>query len=209
MRDYVKWHERYADPNSSISARLRKIQDLLNAELDARPGPLRLFSLCAGDARDILGVLEQRPADAPRVSGTLIEINPDLTRAARERIARLGSPLEMLEMDATDPNAAAAHIPADIVILAGIFSNIAETDNEPFAAAATSFCAPGALLIWTRRNDDHDMILRIQGRFAAAGFTDQHFSAVGKGVFGYGSARAPNQPPPPLPTDRKLFTFVL
>lgn len=209
MRDYVKWHQRYADPNSAISHRLRMIQALLIQELAARPGPLRLLSLCAGDARDILGVLEGRPADIPRVSGRLIEIEPGLAAAARDRIATLGSPLEMYEGDASDATNLAGHIPADLVLLVGIFSNIGKEDGDYLAETAATLCASGALMVWTRRSDDLETQHALQRRLDSAGFIDQRFAPVGKSVFGVGVARWPDRPPPPLPTDRKLFSFVL
>ena len=63
MRDYVEWHSGYDDPASSLSGRLRRVQDHLWDELDSRPGPLRVVSVCAGDARDVIGVLSGQ-ADA-------------------------------------------------------------------------------------------------------------------------------------------------
>ena len=55
VRDYLTWHELYDDPGSSLPRRLALVREVLRAELDARPGPVRVVSLCAGDGRDILG----------------------------------------------------------------------------------------------------------------------------------------------------------
>jgi hypothetical protein len=60
VRDYLAWHEQYDDLGSSLSRRLALVRGVLRAELDARTGPVRNVSLCAGDGRDILGVLAER-----------------------------------------------------------------------------------------------------------------------------------------------------
>ncbi|HEU5266623.1 MAG TPA: hypothetical protein VFU35_07975, partial [Jatrophihabitans sp.] len=66
MRDYLAWHEGYDDAGSGLSWRLRKVQSYITALLDSRAGSLRAVSACAGDGRDLLGVLAGR-ADAQRV----------------------------------------------------------------------------------------------------------------------------------------------
>ena len=208
VRDYVKWHDKYADPKSAMSSRLRMIQAILTEVLATNPQPLRLLSLCAGDARDILGVLGQRPQDVKRVTGRMIEIEPDLVAAARGRIALIGSPLEIIEGDASDPQNLVGQIPAEIVLLIGVLGNISDEDDDYMAKIMASFCAPGAVLLWTRAHHETETLARIQGTLALSGFTDQRFWPVPNGTFGLGVARWPDQPAPPLPMDRKLFTFI-
>lgn len=208
MRDYVRWHDDYADPNSNNSARLRRVRGLIAAALDARPGPLRLLSLCSGDGRDILGVLEERPADAARVSGRIVELSPDLAETARERAARIGANIEVVCADAGDPHNAVGATPADLVLLVGIMGNISEDDILYLAGTSASFCAPGAYLIWSRGGQFTDLNASIKARFAAAGFTDQHFFTEPPHKYGLGTARWPDRGAPPLPLERKLFTFT-
>jgi hypothetical protein len=86
QRDYVEWHRAYDDPGSGLSWRLRAVQGHIRRVLDERPGPLRVLSACAGDGRDVLGVLAQR-ADAARVSATLVELHPGIAARAREAAA--------------------------------------------------------------------------------------------------------------------------
>ena len=50
--DWQVWHRDYDDPDSSVSHRLVEVRERLAGALAARPGPVRLLSLCSGDARD-------------------------------------------------------------------------------------------------------------------------------------------------------------
>lgn len=208
MRDYVRWHDDYADPTSNNSARLRRVRGLIAAELDARSGPLRLLSLCSGDGRDILGVLEERPQDAARVSGRIVELSPDLAETARQRAARIGADIEVVCADAGDPRNAVGAIPADLVLLVGIMGNISEDDILYLAGISASFCAPGAYLIWSRGGQYTDLNARIDASFADAGFTDRQFFTEPPHKYGLGTARWPHPETPALPLDRQLFTFT-
>ncbi len=88
--DWIAWHEAYADPASHLSERLRVIQSHIGAWLDATaPDPVNVVSACAGDGRDLLGVLENRD-DAHRVSALLVEADARNVSRAVERIGRLG-----------------------------------------------------------------------------------------------------------------------
>ena len=74
MSYWQSWHGAYADPESGLSRRLRTIQEQIGTWLDeTAPRPVRVLSICAGDGRDLLGVLASRP-DATRVSATLVEL---------------------------------------------------------------------------------------------------------------------------------------
>src|SRR3954447_6821584 len=95
VRDYLAWHEQYDDLGSSLSRRLALVREVLRGELDARPGPVRVVSLCAGDGRDILGVLAERE-DAARVSVTLVEVLPELVERARTAAAEVAADVEVV-----------------------------------------------------------------------------------------------------------------
>ena len=61
MSEWVQWHEEYA-PGQPLALRLGLVQDLIRSALDERPpGPIRVISMCAGDGRDLLGVLAGHP----------------------------------------------------------------------------------------------------------------------------------------------------
>ncbi len=52
MRDWQGWHQRYDDPDSALSRRLRLVQAHICSFLDRVEDPVRVVSACAGDGRD-------------------------------------------------------------------------------------------------------------------------------------------------------------
>ena len=95
----------------------------------ARPsGRLRVVSACAGDGRDILEVLASRE-DAERVSVVLLETDPELARLAERtaRLSRLGQ-VEVRQLDAGTTNSYAGAVPADLVMMCGVFGNVTDED---------------------------------------------------------------------------------
>jgi hypothetical protein len=88
MSEWVAWHERYT-PGSPLARRLDIVQGLIRSALDASPpGPIHLISMCAGDGRDIFGVLPDHPRQAD-VHARLVELDPELARRAREHRRRI------------------------------------------------------------------------------------------------------------------------
>ena len=62
VRDWRAWHEEYDDPDSRLTRRLLVVQRYLSEALDRMPpGPIRAISVCAGEGRDLLGVLAVHP----------------------------------------------------------------------------------------------------------------------------------------------------
>ncbi len=174
VRDYLVWHEQYDDPGSSLPRRLAMVREVVRAELDARPGPVRVVSLCAGDGRDLLGVLASRD-DAARVSATLVEALPELAERARRAAAEVPAEVEVLTDDAgrSDTYAGLATVPADVVLLVGVLGNLGDADVAATLAAMPQLCAPGATLVWSRgRSVDgtDDYVTPVREAFATAGF---------------------------------------
>lgn len=148
MRDYRDWHKAYDDPDSDLSHRLAAVQRVLREEFDRR-GPCRILSLCAGDGRDVLGVLAERE-DRGQFSGLLVELDPDLAAAATARAVEVGSRVHVVQGDAARPETFASALPADVVLLVGIFGNISDDDIRRTILATQQFCNHGALVLWTR-----------------------------------------------------------
>lgn len=204
VRDWNDWHAQYDDPGSGLSQRLLAVRKQITLALDqARAGPVRLLSLCAGDGRDVLPVLARHPRGAD-VRGRLVELDPRLCAKARA-----GAPpgVEVVEGDAGSTAAAAGAVPADLLLLCGIFGNITDEDVEGVAAAVPSLLAPGGTVVWTRGTGEPDLTPRVREWFAAAGVRETAFVAgsrpgwsVGAGVLD-GSSR-------PLVVDQRLFTFL-
>jgi hypothetical protein len=207
LRDYVQWHRAYDDPASGLAWRLRTVQGHIRRELDERPGPVRMLSACAGDGRDVLGVLAERE-DAARVSATLIELHPDIAARAGAAAAGLPARVEVRERDAGCSDAYAGAVPADLVLLVGIFGNISDADLARTIAAAPQLGAPGALLLWSRGRHDGDRNATIRARFAAAGFAEVDYATRDAGSRPALGAVRYTGPATPLATGERLFTFV-
>ncbi len=179
MMDWFAWHEGYDDPSSAISARLARVVSHLAAALDRAPaGPISVVSLCAGQGRDVIGALAGHPRrdDARAV---LIELDPRNARLAREGAAAAGlARVEVRESDASRPAAFADAVPADVLLLCGIFGNVSDADIARVIGAAPALCADGATVIWTRHRRAPDLTPRIRAWFAASGFAELAFDAL-------------------------------
>ena len=176
MRDWVTWHEAYDDPSSRLSARLTLVKQHLAGALGRAPaGPVRLVSLCAGQGRDVIEVLPGHPR-RDGVSALLVEADPVLARQARDSAAAAGlNGVEVREADAGQVASYADALPADVLLLCGIFGNISAEDIRRTVAAAPALCAPGATVIWTRHLRPPDLTPQLRAWFTTAGFTELAF----------------------------------
>lgn len=207
LRDYVRWHDAYDDPESSLSKRLAHVQRAIAAFLDETPGPVRVLSVCAGQGHDVLGVLEGRPDDRGRVSGTLVELDPTNAEIARAWIARLGVRLDVVERDAGVTDSYRGLVPADLVLLSGIMGNITASDIERLIHTARQFCAPGATAIWTRGAQEPDLGPDIRRWFAEAGFAEVSCEEWIEGTTMRVGVERLTDPPEPLRPGEPIFTF--
>jgi hypothetical protein len=209
VKDWVAWHAAYDDPGSPLSTRLRTVRGHLSGALDAAPpGPVRLVSLCAGQGRDVLGVLPGHPR-GPQVSAMLVEYNAQNAALARQGAEQAGLPrVEVRQADAAQVANYADALPADVLLLCGIFGNVSDEDIERTAASAPALCAPGATVIWTRHRRAPDLTPRIRGWFRASGFDEVAFDVPDQTLTGVsvGVGRLAVPPPAALP-DGPLFTF--
>jgi hypothetical protein len=176
MRDWVAWHEEYDDPASRLSSRLARVKQELAGALDrAAAGPIQLVSLCAGQGRDVLQTLpgHRRRDD---VSAVLVEADPTLAAQAREAAAAAGlSRVEVRAADASQVDGFADALPADVLLLCGIFGNVSTDDIRRTVTAAAALCAPGGTVIWTRHQRPPDLTPQVRDWFSAAGFEEVAF----------------------------------
>lgn len=182
LRDYAAWHGDYNDPESGLSWRLRMVRRYITAVLDERDGPVEVLSVCAGDGRDIIGVLAER-ADAARVHATLLEIHPGLAEKARRNAASAGLQVDVRTLDAGISDSYRGLPTADLVLLVGIFGNISEDDLQRTIAASAALCAEGAAVVWSRGRggglvDRNDVV---RAWFHDAGFTELDYSTSERG----------------------------
>jgi hypothetical protein len=178
VQDWVAWHEAYDDPSSRLSARLKLVKQHVAAALDrARPGPIRLVSLCAGQGRD---VIETLPGHRRRndVSAVLVEAAPANVARAREAAWAAGLiQVEVRQADASQVASFADALPANVLLLCGIFGNVSVPDIQRTIAAAPALCAPGATVIWTRHRREPDLTPQVRTWFTAAGFEELAFES--------------------------------
>jgi hypothetical protein len=179
VRDWVEWHRAYEDPASGLSARLRSVRrHSSRAIAQAAPGPVRLVSLCAGQGHDVIGVLGDHPR-RDEVTAVLVESDPRNAELARRRAAQVGlAQVEVRQADASRTDSFADALPADVLLLCGIFGNVGDGDIERTAAAAPALCAAGATVIWTRHRRPPDLTPRIRAWFADAGFDEVAFDTL-------------------------------
>ena len=207
MRDYEEWHRAYDDPQSSLSWRLARVRQFLGAALDERAGPVRVLSVCSGDGRDVIGALAAR-ADAARVSATLLELHPAIAQAARDAARSAGlTNVEVRTADAGGTDAYTGAVPADVVLLVGIFGNISNADIERTIQATPGMCTTGAMVVWSRGHDiERNDVVRAW--FADAGFEELDYAEhqVGDDRTGLGAMRFVGEAEP-LTAGARLFTF--
>ena len=201
------WHDDYADPSSALARRLAVVQARLRTAIaSSPPGPITLISACAGEGRDVVGVLDGHPR-APDISGRLVELDPGNADRARGLIDAAGlTGIEVVTADAGYIQAYVGAAPADIVLLCGIFGNIADSDVERTVRNASQLCASRATLIWTRGRRAPDLTPAIRRWFDESDFAEIAFDSGGPGSFGVGTQRFLGDPPP-LELSLRLFSF--
>ena len=211
VKDWLDWHAAYDDPSSSLSARLERVRWHLSGAIEAAPaGLVRLVSLCAGQGHDVIGVLPDHPR-RDDVRAVLVESDPRNAGLARRGAAEKGlSQVDVREADAGLVASYADALPADVLLLCGIFGNVSDSDIRGTVEAAPALCAAGATVIWTRHRRPPDLTPQIRAWFAAGGFDEIAFDALGTSALtsvgvnrlrrapGIAAARLPSRP---------LFTF--
>jgi hypothetical protein len=208
MRDWVKWHAAYDDPTSPLSARLQRVQSHLSQAIDRAPaGRVRVVGLCAGQGRDVIGVLPDHDR-RDDVRAVLVESGEHNVGQARRRAAAAGlSQVEVRQADASRADDFADAIPADVLLLGGIFGNISDCDIKRTIDAAPAMCAAGATVIWTRHRRPPDLTPQVRTWFAENGFGELAFDALETSTpVGVGVNRLQHAPAATLPR-HPLFTF--
>jgi len=206
-RDWAAWHEAYDDPRTPLAQRLVAVQARITEVLDqAPPGPLNAVSICAGQGRDLIGVLRDHPRGGD-VTARLVELDPRNTETARHLAAAAGlTQVEVVTGDAAQTDAYAGLVPASLVLACGVSGNITDEDIVRTIRCCTGLCAAGGTVIWTRGRREPDMIPQICDWFAAEGFELVGVSEPGT-RWGVGAHRFAGTPTP-LPAGEQMFTFV-
>lgn len=209
--DWRVWHQDYDDPSSPVSHRLVEVRSRLADSLAGWTGPVRLLSLCSGDARDTVPVVA---ATDREVQVTLVELEPTLAARASAAAAEAGVEADVRVGDAGDPTTYADVLPVDVLLLVGVLGNVSDADARATVAATASMVVPGGIVIWSRSNrfrttpthDVPDPALWVRGLFEDAGFETVDYLVPDDEAWRLGVSRLRELSDAPLPA--RLFSFV-
>jgi hypothetical protein len=208
-KDWYEWHDLY-NTEPKLQQRLEIVQEYIADSLNASPsGAIRIVSVCAGDGRDLLGVLQNHPR-INDVYARLVELNPQLVERGRATIESLGltKQIEFINGDATVATNYVGAVPADIVVVCGVFGNLADEGELNRLLDNLSFLSkPGAFVIWTRGHSNglpySDNVRKI---LSASGFEEVNFKLTATGDMGVGLHRYLGENLP-QPKEEQLFVF--
>ncbi len=207
---WVRWHDRYDDPDSALSHRLAVVRRRVGEALDgARPGPITVISMCAGQGRDLLGALDAHPRRGD-VRARLVELDEDNVAFARASARAAGldeNTIEIVRGDASDTSAYEGMVPANLVLACGVFGNVPDDDIRNTIVSLPALCAPGATVIWTRGRRAPDVTPTIRSWFAEAEFDEVAFDVEPGFEFSVGTHRYTGDAKPFVPGVH-LFSFV-
>lgn len=205
--DWRAWHDEYDLPDSSLARRLKVVRRQVGAALDdCPPGPLRVVSLCAGQGRDLLKVLDGHPRRAD-VRARLVELDEGNSALASDAAKAAGlDRVEVRTADAALIDHYRGMVPADVVLMCGLFGNITDEDIRRTIAFGPQLTKTGGTVIWTRGRSAPDRVPLICDWFERSGFERRWLSRPDAG-FGVGVHRFTAEPQP-LATGEYMFTFV-
>lgn len=206
--EWLEWHRGYDDPESPQARRLATVQRLVAAAIDrAPPGEVRLISMCAGDGRDVLGVLHRHPRRGD-VRARLVEIDETLAQRGRTSAHREGlDRVAFVVGDASTTSAFQGAVPADVVLVCGVFGNVVDDDVHNTIAHLPELCGAGATVVWTRGRFEPDLTPAIRGWFGDAGFEEVEFASLEGTTAAAGAHRLVGEAREFVPRQR-LFTFL-
>jgi hypothetical protein len=206
--DWLDWHDPYLDPESALSRRLTVVQGHIQSFLDGCTSAApRVISLCAGDGRDLIDVIAKDPR-ASQIQARLVELDPVLAERAHQRAADAGlDNIDVMCADAAVVDVYADAVPAELVLLCGVFGNISDRDVHRTIEALPQLCVGGASVVWTRHRRDPDLTPAVRRWFAAAGFAEVAFDSPGPNQWSVGMQSFLGESQPLLPGAR-LFYFI-
>jgi hypothetical protein len=193
-----------------MKQRLQFVRQYISSCLNAcPPGKIRVVSVCAGDGRDLLGALIDHPR-ASDVYARLVELDQRLVecgRAAAES-AELGEQFEFVQGDATMSSVYEGGVPADLVLVCGVFGNLPPLEVHRLVRSLCCLCKHGGFVIWTRGlfEAGDDSITIVRELLGESEFEEVSFKTTPNGRMGVGTHRYFGQTLP-LPYDQQLFVF--
>ncbi|MFI6819408.1 class I SAM-dependent methyltransferase family protein [Micromonospora sp. NPDC050187] len=205
--DWYAWHADYDDPDSPLSHRLTEVRRLARVALDQAPaGPVRAVSLCAGQGRDLIPVLAEHPRRVD-VTARLVELDPRNAELAAGAVRAAGlTRVEVVRDDAARTDVWADLVPAEIVLVCGLFGNMTDADVRAVVRHCRQLCATGGTVVWTRHRGAPDLVPTICDWFAEEDFA--LLSLTGPTIPSAVGAHRLTGRPRPLPSGVTMFEFV-
>jgi hypothetical protein len=139
-------------------------------------------------------------------SARLIELDERNVATAMARAREFGlEHVDAVVADATKPASYVGAVPANVVVVCGVFGNVPDSELGSFIGRLPELCAPAATIVWTRHRRAPDMTEPIGEHFRGAGFervrADRSDAVV---VASQKLVRSPRA----LELDDELFHFV-
>lgn len=208
LKDWLDWHKQYEDESSALYRRLDVVQRELSRELIDRAGEsTKVLSVCAGQGDDVLGVVAST-RNLGRVETWLVELDSRNAEIARKRIAGGGhADIEVVHGDAGILSIYEGFVPADVVLVCGVFGNIPERDIYITIDALPQLVARGGIVIWTRSRRQPDITPKIRQYFVDHQFSEESFTAPDGDLWTVGVERFVGRPRS-LQLSSRMFTFT-
>lgn len=209
MRDWLDWHLAYDEASSELSQRLAIVQAHIRTWLgEQHARPVTVVSACAGQGRDVIEVLADDPA-AAAVRARLVELDPRNVEIAQRKVREAGlANVEVVRADAGNIDAYLGAVPADLVLMCGVFGNISDADIHRTVECLPQLCAADATVIWTRSRREPDLTPTIRRWLADTGFAERAFDAPPGALVSVGVHRFVGEPREAVP-GQQLFEFVV
>lgn len=183
-RDWYAWHAPYDQLHTAETDRLAQVQEAISAALDAAPpGRLSAVSACSGQARDLLPLLIDHPRGRD-IDALMIELDP--LNASFLHGALGSTALTSVDVVVADAGAAASyagHVPAELLLMCGVFANIDLKTARHTISRLGELVAPAGTVIWTTYGDSIDDADDVLAAFAAADFTPVSLARAADGTW--------------------------
>jgi len=205
---WSRWPEE-AYKQERYQQRLLTVQEHLAECLEAVPiGSVHITSMCAGDGRDVTGVLRSHPRRKD-VSARLVELDRrSVAIGVRRSIdAGLEHAVTFLNKDATAYATYKDIGPADIVLVCGVWGHVPTHERARLVRAITSLCKPGGAVIWTRGvSNGVARLHEIQSLFSRSSWVEVRLSVTSDRNWAVTTYRYCG-PPRELPDSGQIFHF--
>jgi hypothetical protein len=202
-RSYPDYHKK------RFQQRLLAVQEHLAECIDLAPrGRVRVISMCAGDGRDVIGVLGSHPRQKD-VSAWLVESNRQtVADGARQTLsAGLENTVKFLNEDGTVYATYKKIVPADVVLLCGVWGHVPTNERAQLVRAMACLCKPGSAVIWTRGvSKDMTRLHEIESLFDSSSWEQVRLSITSDKKWAVATHRF-RGPPLELPESGQIFHF--